>query len=64
MPGDDRVLSFKTTPYVNELERSLELKQTESIDCLTFELERDREEFGEPLLKVGKRLRLEVKQCW
>ncbi len=53
MPGDDRVLSFKTTSYVNEVMRSLELNVydpdlTEFVDhgrphCLIFELERDQE---------------------
>ncbi len=73
MPEDDRGLSFKTVPYVNEV-KSLEFKVydpdlAESVDCagsphcLIFELARDKWQFGEPLLEVGKRLRNEVKQC-
>lgn len=52
--GNDRVLSFKTNTYVNEVMRSLGLRVydpdlTEFVDrgggphCLTFELERDKE---------------------
>ena len=65
----------RPTPYINEVMRSLELKvygpdltefvaHGESPHCLTFELERDKEQFGELLLEVGQRLRNEVKQCW
>ena len=67
------MLLFKTTSCVNQVMRSLELKVydpdlTEFVDqasphCLTFELERDKEYFGELLLEDGKRLRNEVKQC-
>jgi N-dimethylarginine dimethylaminohydrolase len=52
--GNDRVLSFKTNPYVNDVMRAMGLKVydpdlTEFVDrgggphCLTFELERDRD---------------------
>lgn len=52
--GDDRVLSFKTNPYINEILRAQGLTVfdpdlTEFVDrgggphCLTFELERDRD---------------------
>jgi len=52
--GNDRVTSFKTNTYVNQILRSLGLKVydpdlTEFVDygqgshCLTFEIERDKD---------------------